>query len=31
MKAPVAARVSKALQHGNKTLQEIERWGRFDG
>jgi len=31
MKAPVTARVIKALQHGNKTLQEIERWERFDG
>ena len=31
MKAPVTARVMQALQHGNKTLQEIERWGRFDG
>ena len=31
LKAPVTARVYAALQHGNKTLQEIERWGRFDG
>jgi hypothetical protein len=31
LKASVTARVYAALRHGNKTLQEIERWGRFNG
>ena len=30
-KSPQTGRVINALRHGNKTLQEIERWGRFNG
>ena len=31
LKAPVTARVYHALERGNKTVQEIERWGAFKG
>ena len=31
LQAPVTARVYRALEKGNKTVQEIERWGAFKG